>query len=167
MPRGYANNPKQARCPVCGVIFSQAHHSHKYCGRACKKAANRTAGADTTDRQYDRVSGNWGRYYNRLRCQKGRQELQLCDILALHAAQGGKCALSGVDMTCTLRRGAITRTNASIDRIDPGAGYTIDNIQLVCVALNKLRVDMDTQELIDWCRKVANHALCEQKKAVS
>lgn len=62
-------------------------------------------------------------------------------------------------MTCKLEKGVICRTNASIDRIKPKGEYTLDNIQLVCVALNKLRLDTPLDEFIEWCRKVADYAV--------
>lgn len=64
-------------------------------------------------------------------------------------------------MTCQLVKGLVCQTNASIDRVDPTKGYTEDNIQLVCVALNKFRINTPVNDFIDWCIKVANHALRE------
>ena len=40
--------------------------------------------------------------------------------------------------------------------IECGA-YTADNIQLVCVAVNRLRVDMSTEEFINWCHLVSEN----------
>jgi hypothetical protein len=80
-------------------------------------------------------------------------------MMWLLATQGGKCALSGVELTCTLQRGVVSKTNVSIDRIDPKGAYTLDNVQLVCAVLNKFRIDTPLDEFIDWCRKVADHAL--------
>lgn len=80
-------------------------------------------------------------------------------LLSVYAKQHGRCALTGVLLTCTLERGVVCKTNASIDRINPGGPYTEDNIQLVCVAINKLRVDLPLNEFVDWCRKVSDHAV--------
>jgi hypothetical protein len=80
-------------------------------------------------------------------------------MIKLLAAQDGKCALSGVELTCILQKGVITKTNASIDRIDPKGVYTQDNVQLVCAILNKFRIDTPIDEFVDWCKKVANHAI--------
>ena len=54
------------------------------------------------------------------------------------------------------------RTNASIDRIDPKGDYSVENVHLVCAALNKFRIDTSLQEFVDWCTKVANYAVCKQ-----
>ena len=81
------------------------------------------------------------------------------DCVRILEKQNYKCALTGVDLTCLLIKGTITKTNASIDRIDPKGLYTEDNVQLVCAAINKLRIDMEVSEFIEWCEKVANHAV--------
>lgn len=159
MPRGYARTSKEANCPVCAAQFVQAHHSHKYCSKTCKRINARRVGSETTARQYATISGDWAKYYNRLRCRKGRADLTLDDLLRAHERQNGLCALTGEPMTCRLERGIITRTNASIDRVVPGGEYTPENIRLVCVAINKLRGNMSDAEFIEWCRKVANYAI--------
>lgn len=69
-----------------------------------------------------------------------------------------KCTLSGVELTCTLIKGIKVKTNASIDRIIAGGSYSIDNIQLVCSALNSWRADTELPEFIDWCKKVAQYS---------
>jgi hypothetical protein len=72
--------------------------------------------------------------------------------------QYGLCALSGEPLTCLRKSGVKYKTNASIDRIEAKGSYAEDNIQLVCVAVNKFRIDMDIEEYINWCRKVAYNA---------
>ena len=70
-----------------------------------------------------------------------------------------RCALTGVLLTCLLKRGEKTKTNASIDRIDPKGSYHPSNIQIVCVAVNVFRSDLPVEEYKDWCRKVADYSL--------
>ena len=50
-----------------------------------------------------------------------------------------------------------TRSNASIDRIDAGGEYKVENIQLVCSVVNSFRRDMSVEEYVDWCKKVVKH----------
>jgi hypothetical protein len=117
-------------------------------------------GAESTERQYELISGNWDKYFNRLCSRSFNREGLTTQILKdLLNAQKGKCALTGVELTCTLQKGNISKTNASIDRIDPKGPYTKENIQLVCAVINKFRIDTPLEEFIDWCRKVANHAV--------
>jgi hypothetical protein len=70
-----------------------------------------------------------------------------------------KCALSGEVLTCNLEVGTRTKTNASLDRIQAGGEYTIDNVQFVCAVINQLRMNMSVEEFVEWCRKVVDHAV--------
>lgn len=158
MPKGYATHPKTALCVVCGAEFTQAHHSHKYCTLQCKKLMGRGAW-DSTSAQYARISGKWDKYFARLLTFKRRNTLTVEDMLSLLETQNYRCALSGEEMTCTLERGKRCGTNASIDRIDPKGPYSVENVQLVCSAVNKFRVDQSVEEFVSWCQKVAAHAL--------
>jgi hypothetical protein len=83
-------------------------------------------------------------------------------IIRMFHAQAGRCALTGVPMT-TVCWGGYVATNLSIDRIDSDRGYTEDNIQLVCVAANKMKRDTDQSEFIRWCRMIADHADRQRK----
>ena len=70
--------------------------------------------------------------------------------------QDKKCALTGIELVFafrTTKRGMWTQT-ASLDRIDSSKGYTKDNIQWVHKRIQKMKMDMDNTEFIDWCNKV-------------
>lgn len=77
------------------------------------------------------------------------------DLLELWNSQKGICTLSGITMTYELDNGR-TFTNVSIDRINPNLGYTKDNIQLVCMAVNQMKSDMSLQELYMFCESIIN-----------
>ena len=47
--------------------------------------------------------------------------------------------------------------NISIDRINPKRGYIIENIQLVCYAINMMKWVHSNKDLIKWCERVAKH----------
>lgn len=49
-----------------------------------------------------------------------------------------------------------TSTNVSIDRILPEKGYTMDNIQLVCMACNQMKNDLTEEQLYEFCKKIVN-----------
>lgn len=78
-------------------------------------------------------------------------------ILTVWKAQNGKCAISGLDMTYELGEGRIY-TNVSIDQIMPSKGYTIDNIQLVCMAVNQLKSDLDMDTILILCSAIVDNA---------
>lgn len=68
-------------------------------------------------------------------------------------AQNGKCAISGIDMTYISNCGRIP-TNVSVDRIDSSKGYIKGNIQLVCMAVNQMKNDLDMQTLLTFCNAI-------------
>lgn len=112
-------------------------------------------------------------------CNRGKQDLDRLLLERFHAAkeraakknlefnitteylkylwfkQCGKCALSGIDMTYIFFNGR-TPTNVSIDRILPEKGYTMDNIQLVCMACNQMKNDLIEEQLYEFCKKIVN-----------
>lgn len=146
-------------CAECGKEFEPVRAKQKYCSQKCGHRGRYKENSRGTDYQYSLASGSWEQYYTRRLSEKGRRKtLSLSEILALHEAQGGLCALTNVPMTCILQRGVRTPTNASIDRIDAKGAYIISNIQLVCVAVNRLRTDMTKEEFINWCGLVTAHA---------
>jgi hypothetical protein len=100
-------------------------------------------------------------YLNHLRLKaktrKGSINITTAELVDLWERQKGKCALTDWKMTMRRRTG-IVRTNASIDRIDSSKGYTLDNIQLVCVAANKAKFDLSHEEFVKLCRSVLTNA---------
>jgi hypothetical protein len=145
-------------CPVCNTQFKPNSGVHKFCSTSCKDKWKYISGSCNTETQYKNISGNWERYFARLCCRsRKRQDIKVNDLLKLLEKQNGLCALSGIELTCILEKGKKIKTNASIDRIEAGKSYSIDNIQLVCSALNSWRNDTDLQEFIWFCNKVTKH----------
>lgn len=162
MPKGVALNPKPKACRTCGTSFVPLSGTQLSCSIECKRKWARTYGAETTERQYELISGDWRKYFTRLCARSfGRQGLTAPMLLALLQQQAGECALSGVPLTCILVKGVVTKTNASIDRIDPKGPYSLENIQLVCAILNKFRIDTPLPEFVEWCKRIADHAVCK------
>jgi len=150
----------EKQCVACNTSYAPANNYQRYCSISCRRKLARLTGAESTERQYALISGNWKKYFGRL-CSRSfaRGELNSDMLINLLEKQGGKCALSGVELTCTLQKGLRSKTNASIDRIDPKGKYVIENVQLVCSAINKFRIDTPVDEFIDWCKKVAAYAV--------
>jgi hypothetical protein len=69
--------------------------------------------------------------------------------------QGGRCALSGVQLTFR-SDSADAETTASIDRIDSDVGYRRGNIQWVHKVVNKIKRNLDTDRFLELCRLVAS-----------
>jgi hypothetical protein len=139
--RDKAVKPKSAyQCIVCDKPF-EAKHKAKYCSLSC-----RSQGAKLT------ISG----FLSQLLKHRGRNKLLPLDaVMAMYSAQGGLCAVSGCPMTISIRGGR-NLTNISIDRIDSSRGYAMDNIQLVCLVVNLMKLDMTQEEFTSWCGAVWN-----------
>ena len=149
-------------CKVCIKPFIFKHHSEVTCSPKCKKINHLQV-------SYDSLDGNWDKYLQSLcrnRTEPNRQkEFTSQDLKNVLKKQGYKCALTGEPLTCVVKRNIGTKkrnrhpTNVSIDRIDSQKGYTIDNIQLVCLIVNIAKQDSTVTEYINWCRKVTDYAL--------
>ena len=74
----------------------------------------------------------------------------------LWGRQGGKCALTGWEMTARLGDGVVN-TNASIDRIDSSGGYDLSNIQIVCRVANMAKSNLTMAEFIKMCRSIVEN----------
>jgi predicted nucleic acid-binding Zn ribbon protein len=145
--------PKKA-CVVCGAEFQPHSGVHKFCSVPCKEKYNQNSGSMQVKRQYERISGNWEKYFKRLLSQKYRQGLTVPIVLEILKRQNYLCALSGVPLTCTLKQGIKYKTNASFDRIIPGKDYSPENTQLVCSVVNSWRSDTDLEEFIWYCKQI-------------
>lgn len=83
-------------------------------------------------------------------------DVTLDDVKELWNKQGGKCALSGLEMTYIFGNGR-TPTNISIDKKDCSKGYVKDNIQLVCMAVNQMKSDLSYSELLIFCKSIIQY----------
>lgn len=75
------------------------------------------------------------------------------DVYRLLEKQNGLCALSGVPLDTKINN----PYTMSIDRIDPSKGYTPDNIQLLCWAVNKMKMDFSQEDFIKWTIAIARN----------
>lgn len=84
-------------------------------------------------------------------------DLTLDQLVELWNKQDGKCAISGVEMSYKRNKRQHNMSNCSIDRIDSSGVYTINNIQLVCWIVNRMKGENTTEELIKWCNYIINN----------
>ncbi len=117
-----------------------------------------------------------GRHKSKL--HRGSKSIQmdviLDDFINIYQKSGGKCALSGIDLTTInmphrhgfmsqsrVVRGPIYRrekfNNISFDRIDSRGSYSIDNLQVVCSFINIMKNDMSQETFLGFCRDVTSH----------
>ena len=78
------------------------------------------------------------------------------DLIALYEKQNHKCALSGIEMT-TIKGSGKFPSNASVDRIDPGKDYSLDNIRLVCNHVNMMRSNLSDENLLYYCKAIIEY----------
>ena len=74
------------------------------------------------------------------------------DLIELFTKQKGLCALSGIKMEHTINNNETiveNKYNISIDRINSDAGYTKENIQLVCWICNQMKSDTEPHLFIN------------------
>lgn len=166
-----------AKCLICEQESINTYFKFKIHG--CKKCLYRNAKVQTKEKWSDAkyCSGHAiRRAYtrNELRKIKGRQALEFNItpqiVSDIFEAQKFKCALSNLDLypfiidpfEATKRKSPKYRylsgkVNASIDRIDSNKGYTKENIQIVHININSMKMHLSQDIFIDMCIKVANH----------
>lgn len=138
-------------CPHCGDLFKKKSSNQKMCGKTkCHTKAQ-------VIKSYNYLNGNKDAYISLLLKKKERSKLTLDYILSLYDKQGGKCALSGKEMTfIKIPNSDKVHTNLSIDRIDSSKPYGEGNIQLVCAVTNLMKTTLTMSELVDWCKSIVN-----------
>lgn len=99
----------------------------------------------------------WGRY--RLHAKEIGVPflLSIEDMWNLFLKQERKCALSGLPLHFSSKRGS-KDGNASLDRIDSSKGYEIENVQWIEKRYNWMKKDYDIKEFIHLCNLVSEHS---------
>lgn len=145
-------------CCVCGSVFQPKAQKSVTCSKECYNKSRTTFGFSDAVRNYDRISGNWEKYFARLLAVKERAKtLTTGYLMGLLEEQDERCKLSGEKLTCKLKRGYRYWTNASLDRIDGSKGYVEGNIQLVALGVNLSRGGLTVEEYVKWCKLVTVH----------
>ena len=79
--------------------------------------------------------------------------LSLDDLKNIWDKQQGRCVYTGLPLTPKGHR----INTVSLDRIDSNGIYEPSNVQLVCVAVNTMKLDHDEKVFIQLCRIVARN----------
>jgi len=105
-----------------------------------------------------RVKNNKSRSKNLLITKK--------DLFDLYEKQQGLCAISGIHMTYEVGTGGPgnhnSPNNISLDRIDSSKEYEEGNVQLVCSAVNFMKSNLTTRDLVSYCKKIVEYATKEK-----
>ena len=76
--------------------------------------------------------------------------------------QNFKCALSGLEITLPYSNNEFLKDRewtASVDRIDSSKPYIKDNIQFVHKDINKMKMNLNEQKFLEYCKAVVDHRL--------
>ena len=124
----------------------------------------------TSEDQYKTLDGNLTGILNKLRTSKAeRKHLRLSDLVALWRKQKGRCAITGIEMTCRAERGSFFPYNVSIDRIIPeweGGTYALDNIHFVCKVANDIKRHYRISDVREAIRTFAEKVIAGQEYQV-
>lgn len=77
-------------------------------------------------------------------------------VIDLWRKQNGRCVLSGIEMTWG--QGSTKATSVSVDRIDSKRGYHLDNIRLICTAINAFRGNGTDAEMVLMAMTIVAYA---------
>jgi hypothetical protein len=103
------------------------------------------------------------RYFMRkARNRKGNTDLDLPYLQTLWRAQGGRCAISGIQMELPIHGQAWAMRSRdpwkpSLDRIDNAKDYIKGNVRFITVIANFARNEFSDEQLLEFCRAVARH----------
>ena len=95
----------------------------------------------------------------RKRCLSKEMELTITldYIKELYSEQGGKCAITGIDIPVRYKKiDTSTLNQASIDRIDNNKGYVIGNIQFVALGVNYMRNRFSSEDAKSFINLIRN-----------
>lgn len=166
----FENNWKDGKlkCFICGQYkdpqeFNQSQsyeiRGHKECRcRSCKTQANRIWRDELSDNdKLDKVlQDRWLNAKTRAESKNIPFTITKDFLRKLWKEQLGLCAVSKIPMTYELGQGRVF-SNVSIDQIKPGQGYTCDNVQLICSAVNQLKSNWDKDTVLYICNQVINN----------
>lgn len=88
----------------------------------------------------------------------GKRKNKKCFITVEHLhdvwqRQEGLCVYTKLPLTSEGHQ----LNTVSLDRVDSSKDYTVDNIQLVCVPINRMKLDYTEDQFIELCRLVTHN----------
>ena len=155
-------------CHICGeykdpsefqnhAYYAYRNNKDKRC-RNCKQEQNKEARSNYSEetKLYKVLQERWFGARDRAANKGIPFTITKEDLLELWEQQNGLCNISKIPMTYELDNGRVF-TNVSVDQKNPGQGYTKENIQLVCSAVNQLKSNWDMDTVLYICKQIVNN----------
>lgn len=80
--------------------------------------------------------------------------LTLEELKDIWEKQQGTCTYTKIKLVLPYRKGKHPANTASLDRIDSSKGYTANNVQFVCMVINKLKGTMSDEETKTFIQQI-------------
>ncbi len=128
------------------------------CG--CRKATRPTGSKSPYWTGHGEISGRlWAHIQHHARNSGREFTITIEEAWALYEQQGGKCALTGFDISLrTYNRGrGPNAVSASLDRIDNTKGYVPGNVQWLHKDINWMKGRFTQSRFLALCRAVTLH----------
>lgn len=109
---------------------------------------------------YGEISGQYVSGFKHRAKNNGRAfDVSIEFLWELFLKQDRKCAISGVPINFVNGRDnrKISRSTASLDRIDSLKDYTEGNVQWVHKDVNFMKQEQSDEKFIDWCHIISNY----------
>lgn len=117
---------------------------------------------------YEEISGKFWMHISNRRSRPSKElefSITIEYIWDLYLKQNRKCALTGIDI-CFPSKSYTTDGTASLDRIDSNKGYIPGNVQWVHKTVNKIKMDLNQTDFINWCKLITNYNINGDKNVV-
>ncbi len=109
-------------------------------------------------RGYKEIGGyHLGKIRHVAKCKKLELTIRPEHIWEAYVAQGGLCALSGLQIHFEPRRLLVNTQTASVDRVDASIGYVPGNIQIMHKHVNKMKREYPGPKFRELCGLVTAH----------
>lgn len=122
----------------------------------------------TPSKKYKGCGDLSGSYWYMIKINAYRRDLEFSITIEeawnLFLKQNRKCALSSIPLIFVRNyRDYKTLQTASLDRIDPTKGYTIDNVQWLHKDINNMKQAIPQVDFINYCNLISKNLLMKMK----
>lgn len=149
---------QQRGCRECGTKFQPYSDKHVFCCAACNQRTRRRKNKAHVLQMGRKQTREWRKknpakeIWSRIRNKCPDTDITVEWIQ--EKLEKGKCEITGIEFSFDDNRSYRTCTDPwrpSIDKIDPGGGYTVDNCRLVIMMYNRakgINTDEDVVKMV-------------------